>query len=719
GRFENGHASRAILSLEEADSRMAAVKIAGKAIGAAHLYGDRKSQIQEQIKRAGNAESEKERYRILTELKERKDLPPQIRRDISTILPVIDWWANGREKARKGTGGRAAENGYLCRFFYPAARRLGGKPYPPAVRKDSPLYPIWAYYRARCLLWIPIQIGGIRRHKSKREKYYSRARKHLDIAQKAFPKNRIIAMYNGEPIPWPADFEPDPNAPRWANLQREGLEKLADVIHWWIDERQIEDGQFGGGWGDDVEMWRWWTPILVAFRDPKIIGAQTKLSNAVLSEPHMKHGYTSRMSDVEHTAEDTGDSITPMIFLEPDNPEWRRRAVRIVELARKVWMGENKRGFLQFKSTYFNVHKVDTRPKRACDTVYHPRTFHPALIHWLRSGDERVGSLITRWMDTWVDATARAENGKPAGIVPSAIHWPDGKIGGGVKPWWKPQNYHNDLYAWPSAMMLMTKTMLLTYHMTGEEKYMEPIRSMADIRIRYLDEEQPEKLEPGSAAWCVFSGSPRFGNGMKRFLPETLAKYRLLTGDPQYDRLLQADADGYVQMRLDNGKEALVKDLEQNAKAFRINKPGYTSEMRWTDRVMTFNARWGNEGNGWDWPTPNTSVLYASATGDPGDPRYFPMNAVRWLTEPRAFAALVTESGQEQFTAKLYHFGEKTRDLNAELYLLKPGKYKLTLSEEGGKELQTRELTVKGPRTPISIDLPSRNLCILRVEQAD
>lgn len=38
-------------------------------------------------------------------------------------------------------------------------------------------------------------------------------------------------MYLGEPIPWPAAFPADPQAPEWANLQREGLEELADLIH--------------------------------------------------------------------------------------------------------------------------------------------------------------------------------------------------------------------------------------------------------------------------------------------------------------------------------------------------------------------------------------------------------------------------------------------------------------------------------------------------------
>lgn len=370
----------------------------------------------------------------------------------------------------------------------------------------------------------------------------------------------------------------------------------------------------------------------------------------------------------------------------------------------------------QYRSTWFNASEVDLQPKRACDTVYHPRVFHPALIHWLYSGDATVGKLITRWMDTWVDATARQENGKPAGVTPSAIHWPDGEVGGGVAPWWRPQNYGNDLYAWPSAMSLMTRTMLLTYHMTGDRKYLQPIRSMAAIRLKYLTNPPDDEPDSGSEAWCALDGSGRSGQGMARFLPSTLAKYRILTGDRQFDQLLKADASGYMKMRLGQGRNALVADLRENAEAFRINKPAYTTEMRWTDRVMAYNHRWGNEGNGWNWPTPNTSILYASATGDPGDPQYFPMNAVRWLIEPRAFAALVTQSGRRRFEVELYNFRDEQREVSAELHLLAKGQYILTLSDDLGRELDHHRLVITGPRTVVNLKLPPRTLCRLDVK---
>ena len=64
--------------------------------------------------------------------------------------------------------------------------------------------------------------------------------------------------------------------------------------------------------------------MLIGFDSPKINEAQARFSRALVSQPHMRLGYTSRMSDVEHTAEDSADAITPMMHLDPDDPVWRK-----------------------------------------------------------------------------------------------------------------------------------------------------------------------------------------------------------------------------------------------------------------------------------------------------------------------------------------------------------------------------------------------------------
>ena len=422
------------------------------------------------------------------------------------------------------------------------------------------------------------------------------------------------------------------------------------------------------------------------------------------------------MSDVEHTAEDSADAVTPMMHIDPENDLWRKRTLRLAEFMEKLWTARNERGFLQFKSTYFTADKVDTNPQRACDTVYHPRVVQPTLLYWQRTGDERLTRLFAAWMDTWVDAAARAERGKPAGIVPTAIHWPDGGIGGLGPNWWDPRNHGEyTLYLYPSAMRLMTHTLLLTHHMTGQDKYLEPIRSMANIRLKYLSAPPQKQPAAGTEAWCA----SKLGS-----LSSVITKYRFLTGNTDFDVFLAKETSPYMGFRLHGDLNSLVSALRENAEALRINFEGYTSEVRYTDRVLRFPALFAGNGILTE-PvpgihTPNASLLYSMVTGDPGDAGYFPLNAVRWLTPPRDIAALVTELANNRFAAELFDFGEKKRPMSAEFYLLDPGKYKLTIAAgkgEGQKLLETDEFVVKNRRTRVCFELPPRKLCVLSVRR--
>ena len=96
----------------------------------------------------------------------------------------------------------------------------------------------------------------------------------------------------------------------------------------------------------------------------------------------------------------------------------------------------------------------------------------------------------------------------------------------------------------------------------------------------------------------------------------------------------------------------------------------------------------------------------------------FPLNAVRWRTPPRELAALVTESSRTSFTAELFHFGTRPRELDAELLLLSPGAYELTvaaLDAPTSPPLQRRAFRVDSPRVSVALQLPPRRLCVVKV----
>jgi hypothetical protein len=208
-------------------------------------------------------------------------------------------------------------------------------------------------------------------------------------------------------------------------------------------------------------------------------------------------------------------------------------------------------------------------------------------------------------------------------------------------------------------------------------------------------------------------------------LSSVITKYKFLTGSTEFDEFLGKEMSPYMRYRLRGDSTPLLAALEQNAEALRINFEGYTSEVRYTDRVLRFPRLFaGSEVLAKSVQTiytPDPSLLYSMATGDPGGAGYFPLNAVRWLTPPRDIAARVTESKSTEFGAELFCFDAEARSMSAEFYLLEPGAYKLTVTpkgDEGRRSARTYNLAVKGRRARVSFILPARRLCKVRVKPA-
>lgn len=639
------------------------------------------------ISQAGNAAAETERLESLRELAALDGLPGPLREQAESLIQAIERWNN---------------DPYLGYF---GGEVLKTDDFDFGIPEDSPLHPLTLLYRGRMLIWTVLEFGGYGGPEQ-----FAKARARFETYTATFPDNPVARMYLGQPIPASRHYEAPAEAPAWAAYQREALERLADIIAWWIEHRQREDGQYGGGWGDDCEMWRWWAPVLLGFEDPRINAAQARFSEAIMAQEHMRGGYTSHLYDVEHTAEDSSDAITPMMHLAPEDPRWSQRALRIVDLMEERWTGVNERGQLQFKSTYFAADRTDDAPERACDTVYHPWVVQPALLYWQRTRDERLTRLFSRWMDTWVDAAARAERGKPAGIVPSAIHWPDGSVGGLGPDWWDPQNHKESaLYQWPSAMSSLLNMMLLTWHITREERYLAPVRSMAAARLRHLDALSREEAAPGLEAWCA---------AKLEFLSGVLGKHRLLTGDPEFEALLCRDASPYLAFRLSGDRERLTEALGRTRAALSMNFEGYTSEVRYTDRVLRFPTLFG-EGRmplapGAGMALPDTQLLYSCITGDPGDPGYFPLNAVRWSMPPRDFAALVIEATERRFAAEVYHFKKGPQMVSARFFLLAPGRYRVRVTDITNLTNGAEKRVVIASETSVGFEIMGQRPC--RVE---
>jgi len=217
---------------------------------------DSEASIEQLILDAGNAEDDAARLEILRRLDGRADLEPTLRSELGRLTPVVQRWVHDPQ---------------LFQWFDKPIRAT--LDYEFGVGQDSLLYPITCIYRGRMLVWTANEYGNILGYHDERRRFFDRAVEQFRIANKAFPENRIVRMYLGEPFPPAKEYPRVPGAPDWAVWQREGLERLTDLVLWWIEHRLQPDGQYGGGWDDDCEMWRSWVPVMIAFEHPKMTEA--------------------------------------------------------------------------------------------------------------------------------------------------------------------------------------------------------------------------------------------------------------------------------------------------------------------------------------------------------------------------------------------------------------------------------------------------------------
>ena len=116
------------------------------------------------------------------------------------------------------------------------------------------------------LIWQAIEMGVLT------EIYFSEGR---DLLEEAATRSLIIEsshLFGREDTV--ALYSCPNHAPAWAIAQQKLLNHLENIMMFWIEERQTMDGQMGGGWGDDVEMWRKWTPVLLPFEHRASFEAQ-------------------------------------------------------------------------------------------------------------------------------------------------------------------------------------------------------------------------------------------------------------------------------------------------------------------------------------------------------------------------------------------------------------------------------------------------------------
>lgn len=650
------------------------------------------------ISKAGKLPDHGDRFLLLSGLQDSGKVPQNHQQDLEIVLQFAREWAYNSESA-----GKIEDEGLRRRYLhYYFSSRIRKKELSPdktdEISEASPFYPVYCLYAGLALIYHTIQISDIRLVPPRRDKWYGKGRELLRVACDAFPGNESLGIYFNEPVTWEPPLPPDPDAPEWANTQRESLLKLQQIIHWWINQRQLQDGTYGGGLNDDCEMWRMWKAIMIGYEDEIAIRAQERLTRVTLDRPEMALGFTSRLTDVEHSSEETSDVITPLMHLFPDHPDWAGKTRMIFNLARDKWSGRNERGFLQFKTSYLSSTDMDMAPHRACDTIYHFRVMQPVLLYWQGTDDKEMGNWFLQWLDTWVDAAMSTVRGKPKGIIPTAIKWPEGIPGGIRDEWWTPGNYSSPIYDWPHRVNNIYDSLVLAYHKSGNESYLQPMIESARLRQEYIEAHglAKKEWETGSKEWCASQLGDVFS--------VALMKYRIISGDTAFDDLLIKDANGFGHLQITGNPDKFAEELQRLSDAFRFNKAVYTVEVRHTDRVFAFPDYYSNFFYEAASARQLAGLLHQSVTGDPGQFSYFPLEALSWKNDVGDVASVVMINRGDHLAIRVYNFTDKT-SLVIRTKLLQAGNYSLEIKGLSFPQTHRSQLSIAGPGSELVLPL--------------
>ena len=584
-----------------------------------------------------------------------------------------------------------------------AFRRIHGRVREHAWAKiviptDSPLYPQALIEHVRTYYWWWRQQGERYRPMSKQGFL------ELLVDLKAgWPDLPLTQMYDGKKIPWGSEFLPDsilPGTPLWAVRQQELRGRVDHIVEWWWKHRQAPNGSMGGGWDDDCEVLRRWSITSIICGNSKIEAGIRKLVNGIWTSRALLEdtGYFRRRWDVEHSCETTSDSSV-ILALDYGDPLQIERFLKTTLTTDTVHTAVNAHGHRHFIDINMGGKFIPDREGDGVDTLYHGRAMRPAaLIAWYTSIPRAVKLQHEYALARSEDTVRPGRDGKPAGVMPACIRFKDEHVDGPNNDSWICKSY-GDLYGWGDSHnrdMILGK-LLNAWLLTGDDRVLDGYRAELKLIQKYMNRENSDASE-ASEEWAArtLSKYPKFATW-----------YRVVTGDRQFDDIVEKDAD-YGRYLVSGDPAAIVAAHEADLSYVRYNVPMVTSEVRGTDRVDL---------HPWS--------LLPAMTGSSISITEPPMFHVTWRNVDRNFAALVrNDFGAEGGTIWIYKFGRRSAKPDIRFWRLDPGMYEVAVFEDldhdgdpDGPALQTQEIEVRRRMDGARLAIPGQKVCLVRVRQ--
>jgi len=461
-------------------------------------------------------------------------------------------------------------------------------------------------------------------------------------------------------------FEPEiddiPGAPEWAVLARQAWLTSRDVPKWWIDNRLVPTGEFGGLVGDDSDMYQNYLdfPMFEAGGVAEEIKQAAAALAELAEEENLEAGLNRRTMDPLHAYEEGVNHEALMMAWNYGDPIYFERCLLAAKSMPALTVVTAK-GHRHFKNQMCGAEDLRIDRELEVDGHAHPLMLHPCFeVAWY-NGSPRVIQFLREWADGWL------EHLQPGDYATSVDVRTDETTATGQRPldggYGGQSSAHNYLY-W----------------ITDDISYIRPFMDF---------------FEKGQDNWPA-----------RKFVPE-LWHRGALDGLAQMDSVLGGNPMTTAIALGD--KSALCDALRADIAELQRFWPMYTDTEVFTDRVF-LNA------------ISNAAMCYTGGFATRN--KYNRTHAVSWEGFGTDYAALVLRARRDHLKVLVHNFADAPAHGAVRLWTLDHGRYRLTLGPDADADDEADSVSrsgeselVRGDR--IAIELPPRATTVLELTQLE
>ncbi len=287
--------------------------------------------------------------------------------------------------------------------------------------------------------------GHLLEEKPKDDRFAMYSRFLADVSEvlRVDPGHRLAQEYAydmvrecGADIPWavrpPVDQTPVPSGvPAWAYRQLEYMGFVRRFLQWWIDERQTENGELGGGLSDDGDLTAFWPgPAMAGILPAKVRDSLRKELDAFYDQGMFTNGLCTIQTDDLHVFEEGIQALGQALVLEDDDPDVFERGMETARAMLDI-TDYDDHGLRRFVSAYYSGSVIAHEDPWLWITDSAYVITHPLVMIARYTGLQKARELVLELAD---GLFAHYRDG----VMYGRVHFPDGADERGTqdKRWW-------------------------------------------------------------------------------------------------------------------------------------------------------------------------------------------------------------------------------------------------------------------------------------------